>query len=529
MTLLYIPFIAMALLFAISVHAERLTILHTNDFHSRIKPINQYDGRCSAQENTAGDCFGGAARLMTAICNARVEALNTLLVDGGDQFQGSLFYTRYKGKATAEIMNTLGYDAMTVGNHEFDDGPQVLRGFIDAVNFPVLMANADVSAEPALAGVLMPSTVIERGGYRYGLIGLTPEDTPEIAAPGPHVRFIDPAEALRGEIAKLSAQGIDRIIVLSHSGYKIDRHIATVVEGIDVIVGGHSNTLLSNVSNQAEGPYPTWITSPDGGRTAIVQAYAYGKYLGRLEVSFDDEGTIIEAAGEPLLIDSTIPEDDTLKARIAVLAAPLAEFHQRVVAEATAPIDGSRARCRSRECEIGNLVADAMLAWMKPREADIAITNGGGLRASIDQGPITMGEVLAVLPFQDLLSRFELTGADVVATLESGVSQVEEGAGRFPQVAGLRYRYTLSRQPNEGRVSDVEVMQNREWVPINPEARYRIVSNDFLHSGADGYGVFVKKAMNAYDFGPDLAEVVAEYLAAHSPYTPSLDGRIIVE
>ena len=166
---------------------------------------------------------------------------------------------------------------------------------------------------------------------------------------------------------------------------------------------------------------------------------------------------------------------------------------------------------------------------MKPREADIVITNGGGLRASIDQGPIAMSEVLAVLPFQDLLSRFELTGADVVATLESGVSQVEEGAGRFPQVAGLRYRYTLSRQPNEGRVSDVEVMQNREWVPINLEARYRIVSNDFLHSGADGYGVFVKKAMNAYDFGPNLAKVVAEYLANHSPYTPSLDGRIIVE
>ena len=163
-------------------------------------------------------------------------------------------------------MNVLGYDAMTVGNHEFDDGPEVLRGFMDAVGFPVLMSNADVSAEPALAGALMPSTVIERGDHRYGLIGLTPENTPELSSPGPNIRFIDPAEAVRSEIAKLSGQGIDRIIVLSHSGYGIDQRVAAMVDGIDVIVGGHSNTLLSNTSDKAGGPYPTWVTSPNGGR-----------------------------------------------------------------------------------------------------------------------------------------------------------------------------------------------------------------------------------------------------------------------
>ena len=155
---------ATALFLVASARAETLMILHTNDFHSRIEPINRYDGSCSARDNAAGECLGGAARLATAIRVARAKAPNALLVDGGDQFQGSLFYNWYKGNATAEIMNVLGYDAMTVGNHEFDDGPEVLCGFMDAVGFPVLMSNADVSAEPTLAGSLMPSTVIERGG-----------------------------------------------------------------------------------------------------------------------------------------------------------------------------------------------------------------------------------------------------------------------------------------------------------------------------------------------------------------------------
>lgn len=523
--------IAMTALFlALGVRAETLTILHTNDFHSRIEPINKYDATCTLEDGKAGKCLGGSARLVTAIRAEREKTPNSILVDGGDQFQGSLFYTRYKGKAAAEMMTALGYDAMTVGNHEFDDGPEVLRGFMDAVGFPVLMSNADISAEPALDGILMPSTIIDRGEHRYGLIGLTPEDTHETSAPGPTIRFTDPVEAVRREIAKLARQGVHRIIVLSHSGYQIDRQIAKAVDGIDVIVGGHSNTLLSNDSgDDPEGPYPTWVETPNGGRTAIVQAYAYGKYLGRLDVTFDDHGSVISASGDPILMEGKIAEDDALKARIAELAVPLDEIRERVVAEAGRSINGNRVECRVRECEMGNLVADAMLAYMEKRGFDIAITNGGGLRASIDQGPITMGEVLSVLPFQNLLSSFELTGADIVASLESGVSKVEEGKGRFPQVSGLRYRYSLSSGPNEGRVSGVEIMRNGKWIPIDPHARYGVISNDFLRGGGDGYTIFAQNAMNAYDFGPDLADVVAEYLAENSPYMPGLDGRIVVE
>ena len=151
-----------------------LTILHTNDFHARFEPISKYDSGCSAEDDAAGECFGGSARLVTAVSEARARSNNSILVDGGDQFQGTLFYTYYKGALAAEMMNKMGYDAMTVGNHEFDDGPEVLRGFMDAVDFPVLMSNADVTREPLLADSLPKSVVIERGGEKLGLIGLTP-------------------------------------------------------------------------------------------------------------------------------------------------------------------------------------------------------------------------------------------------------------------------------------------------------------------------------------------------------------------
>ena len=297
------PILASCAVLAISASAAAadytLTILHTNDFHSRIEPINKYDSGCKPEDNAAGKCFGGSARLMTAIAQARQRSNNSVLFDGGDQFQGSLFYTYYKGKVAAEMMNRMGYDAMTVGNHEFDDGPEVLRGFMDAVQFPVLMSNADVSGEEVLATKILKSTVIERGGEKLGLIGLTPEDTDELSSPGPNVHFTDPVPAVQAEVDRLTAQGVNKIIVLSHSGYDVDKRVAAETRGVDVIVGGHSHTLLSNTSDRAKGPYPTMVNG-----VAIVQAYAYGKFLGELNVTFDDQGRLIEAVGEPLIMDA---------------------------------------------------------------------------------------------------------------------------------------------------------------------------------------------------------------------------------
>lgn len=496
-----------------------LTILHTNDFHDRYEPISGSDSTCAPDKNAAGECFGGAARLVTALAEARARNPNAILVDGGDQFQGTLFYTYYKGRMTAEFMNALGYDAMTVGNHEFDDGPEVLRGFVEAVKFPVLMSNADISGEPLLAGKILKSTVIERAGEKIGLIGLTPQDTDELASPGPNIVFTDPAGAVQAEVDALTAAGVNKIVVLSHSGYKVDLAVAAATTGVDVIVGGHTNTYLSNVAEGAEGPYPTMV-----GKTAIVSAYAYGKFLGELNVVFDDAGEIVTATGEPLVMDAKVAEDAPTVARIAELAVPLEEIRGKVVAEAAAPIEGARELCRSAECPMGNLIADAMLARVKDQGIQIALQNGGGIRASIDAGPVTMGEVLTVLPFQNTLSTFQVTGEVIRAALENGLSQLEEGAGRFPQVAGMTYAFDPA-QPAGSRVTEVMVDEGGTLVPLDPAKVYGVVSNNYVRRGGDGYKMFVDAA-NAYDFGPDLADVTAAYLAEKAPYAPSTDGRI---
>jgi 5'-nucleotidase len=495
-----------------------LTILHTNDFHARFEPISKYDSGCSTEDNAEGKCFGGSARLVSAVNAARARSDNSILVDGGDQFQGTLFYTYYKGKLAAEMMNKMGYDAMTVGNHEFDDGPEVLRGFMDAVNFPVLMSNADFSAEAMLADKLLKSTVIERNGEKLGLIGLTPHDTDELASPGPNVIFTDPVGAVQGEVDKLTAAGVNKIIVLSHSGYSVDKRVAAETTGVDVIVGGHSNTFLSNTSDRAEGPYPTMV-----GNTAIVSAYAYSKFLGELNVVFNDAGDIISAMGEPLLMDASVEEDSETVARIAQAAKPLDEIRNRVVAQTAAEIVGVREECRAMECAMGNLIADAMLDRVRDQGIEIAIQNGGGIRASIDAGPVTMGEVLTVLPFQNTLSTFYVSGQTVVDALENGVSQMEEGAGRFPQVAGMTF--TVDPAAAAGaRISDVRV----GGVPIDLAKTYGVVSNNYVRNGGDGYKMFVN-AENVYDFGPDLADVTAEYMVKTGPYTPYKDGRITVK
>ncbi len=517
-----LPCLVAGILAAPLIQADStITVLHTNDFHSRVEPISKYDSGCSAEDNAEGKCFGGYARLVTAVADARKRNPNAILVDGGDQFQGSLFYTYYKGKTAAEIMNNLQYDGMTVGNHEFDDGPEVLRGFMDSVGFPVLMSNADVSKEPLLHGKLKKSTVIEKAGQKIGLIGLTPEDTDELASPGKNITFSDPVAAVQAEVDVLTKQGINKIIVLSHSGYGVDLEVAAKVSGVDVIVGGHSNTFLSNTNEKAKGPYPTMV-----GDTAVVQAYAYGKYLGELSVTFDDDGKVISATGEPLVIDGKVVEDATTVARVAELAKPLDEIRNKVVARTAAMIEGNREVCRVQECQMGNLVADAMLARVADQGIDLAIMNSGGIRASIDAGDVTMGEVLSVLPFQNTLATFQITGAGVLDALENGVSQVEEVKGRFPQVAGITFKWDSSVAAGEGRITEVMLKDGDGWKPLDLEATYGVVTNNYVRGGGDGYKMFVTDTTNVYDFGPNLEDVLADYLANGEPYQPLLDGRI---
>ena len=519
---------ALGLSTAASFADYTLNILHINDWHSRIESNNKYESTCSAEEETENKCIGGAARLLTAISQQR-EALsgqNVLLLNGGDNFQGSLFYTTYKGKVEAEFLNQMKFDAMTVGNHEFDDGEDALAPFLDVIQFPVLSANVQASAASKVGHRIKPSIVLEVGGEKIGIIGAVTTDTPEIASPGPNITIEDDIATITAEVKRLEAEGVNKIIALTHVGYPRDKELIAKIPGVDVVVGGHSHSLLSNTDDKAEGPYPTMIDNPGGYKVPVTQAASYSKYLGEFKVVFDDNGVVKEAAGDPIYLDSSIKPDEAALKRIAELGAPIEALKQTEVSETTAAIDGGRDNCRARECEMGNLVSDAILDRVKDQGVTIVFQNGGGLRSSIDQGVITMGEVLTVLPFQNTLATFGLTGKDIVASLEAGVSEIEEGKGKFPQVAGLKYSFDKSVAPNEGRIKSVEVMEGGAWAPIDPDKTYLVATNNYVRQGGDGYKLFAENAQNAYDYGPSLEQVVADYLSKNRPYTPKLDGRI---
>lgn len=506
-----------------------LNILHINDFHSRIESINKFDSTCSAEDEGKSECFGGAARLLTAINETRaaLAGKNMLTLSAGDNFQGSLFYTMYKGSVEAEMLNAMKFDAMTVGNHEFDDSEDALAPFLDKVQFPVVTANVIAGFSSKVKDKIKPSIVLDVGGQKIGIVGAVTNDTPDIATPGPNIMIGIDEQAIKDEVVKLKAEGVNKIIALTHVGYPRDLAVIAKIPDIDVVVGGHTHSLLSNTDKDAAGPYPTMVDNPGGYKVPVVQAGQYSKYLGDLNVVFDDAGVVKSANGDPILVDARFKPDAATVTRIAELAKPIEELKTKVVGESSEAIDGDRKNCRAKECAMGNLVAEAMLDRVKDQGVTIAIQNGGGVRASIDAGPVTMGEVLTVLPFQNSVATFQITGADLTAALENGLSQLEDGGGRFPQVAGMKYAFD-PKKPVGSRVISVEVMDGGKMVALDPAKTYSAVTNNYVRGGGDGYSIFAEKARNAYDFGPSLEDTTAAYLGKNAPYKPFTDGRITI-
>ncbi|MCL6560868.1 MAG: 5'-nucleotidase C-terminal domain-containing protein, partial [Firmicutes bacterium] len=283
---------------------------------------------------------------------------------------------------------------------------------------------------------------------------------------------------------------------------------------IDLIVGGHSHTVPAE--------YPTVV---DGANTptVVVQAGEHSEYLGRLNVSFDTNGVVTQYDGE-LLDVAGFAEDAAVAAKLAEYGAPLEEFKNTVVGSTQVALDGARENVRTKETNLGNLIADAMLEKAAPAGATMAITNGGGIRASIDAGEITLGEVLTVMPYGNTLSVLELTGAQIVSALENGVSQVESQAGRFPQVAGMRYVWDPEQEANS-RIVKVEIETENGFQPIDLQANYIVATNNYMAGGGDGYDVFTQAA-GCEDLGFVDYEVFVDYLEEHSPVNPQVEGRI---
>ncbi|WP_425348957.1 5'-nucleotidase C-terminal domain-containing protein [Halalkalibacter urbisdiaboli] len=453
-----------------------LTIMHTNDTHAHLDNV---------------------ARRITAINTIREEVEHSILLDAGDVFSGTLFFNQYLGQADLEFMNMVGYDAMVPGNHEFDKGSEVLANFIKNAHFPFVSANVDYSQDPELSqlaehtigksgdsGKLYPAIIMEIDEEEIGVFGLTTEDTAYLANPGEQITFEDYLEKAHETVAMLEEEGVNKIVALTHLGHQYDVKLAEEVSGIDVIIGGHSHTKIDQAVVLHEETEPT----------IVVQAQDYGVYIGRMDVEFDEHGVLQQWHSELVEVDEKneageyiFAEDMAAAERLEVLKEPIEELKQTVIGKSTVDLDGERENVRTKETNLGNLIADGMLAKAKESvNAQIAIQNGGGIRASIRAGDVTLGDVLTVLPFANNLVALELTGTELLEALENGVSQVESAQGRFLQVAGLRFSYDRA-QPAFERVYDVEIETETGYVPLDENATYIVATNEFIADGGDGF------------------------------------------
>lgn len=498
-----------------------LTILHTNDTHSHIAGINDYGNACFDD----ADCRGGLARIATAIRTAKSRNDNVIALDAGDQFQGTLFYSVNKSPMQAELARHMPYDAMTLGNHEFDEGCLELTRFLEDLPFPVLAANLKPEKGcPMLKGNYIPHTIFTVRGHKVAVVGIANNEVVSLAAACPHTLFEDTTACLQRTVKDLEAQGVKHIIALTHIGLSEDRKLARSVDGVDIIVGGHSHSYLGPDSE--EGPYPIVERSPSGQPVLVVTAKRATQYLGELRVSFDARGVPRAWSGGARELAATEPRDAAISALVKKYAASLDEFRNHKVGSHHLAMPDGMDACREDDCLGGSLIADAMLAYARPFGGRVALCNGGSVRAALPRGDISRGDLLSVIPFGNTLVMREITGEQLLAALEHGVSE-ENGQGpRLLHTAGLRYVVDAAR-PAGSRIVRAELLDEKGTAtPLNLKARYAIVTIEYLVRGGDGYEM-LKGGKVITSPEPIDITVVEDYLKKHSPL-PRPEGERII-
>ncbi|XP_016305317.1 5'-nucleotidase [Sinocyclocheilus anshuiensis] len=518
-----------------------LTLLHTNDVHARVEETNKDSGKC-----TKPPCFAGVARRFAKIKQVRSKEKNVLLLDAGDQFQGTVWFNFYKGAEAAHFMNKLGYDAMALGNHEFDNGVDgLLKPFLQEVNCTVLSANikADQTIAPQISGYYLPYKIFTVNSEKVGVVGYTSVETPALSLPGPHLQFEDEVTALQTQVDKLITLGVNKIIALGHSGFKVDQNIAKKVRGLDVVIGGHTNTFLYTGTPPSTevpaGPYPFMVQSDDGRQVPVVQAYAFGKYLGFLKVTFDSNGNVVKSSGNPILLDNSTAPDPVIQAEVDAWRKNLANYSAQHVGQTLVYLNGTFEECRFRECNLGNLICDAMvhnnikyadeIQW---NHVSSCILNGGAIRSPIDErnsnGSITMEDLIAALPFGGTFDLVQMNGSTLREVFEHSVRRYGGSTGEFLQVSGFQLVYDLSKSPGN-RVKSVNVLCTEcrvpRYEPLNPKKVYKVVLPSYLVDGGDGYSM-IKQQKLKHDSGDLDIAVVASYISERKRVHPAVEGRI---
>lgn len=491
--------------------AFRLTILHSNDIHSHLDLLPEQ---------------------AAYIKNYRSQYPDSLLLNAGDNFTGTMYYTYLKGQAEQAFLNQLGYDYTILGNHEFDDGDGVLASFVEGLKMPVLAANVSLASDPDLGvladgqpllapsveggGRIYPYAVANLSGHRIGIIGLTTPDTLTSSSPGKSIGISSPETAARQAVTDLEKQGINNIVVISHIGWDEDIKLAGSVPGIDVIIGGHSHTVPEH--------YPTLVGDPLCP-TLIVQAGCDSAYLGFLQAAFDSEGHIIasQSPGKLIAVGSKDPADPDASRLLASFDQQLQGYTHTVLGKSLVDMPADRAMVRSQETLISDLVADAILESAASYKPEIALYNAGSCRGAIQSGDLSASDIMNVIPYNNNLLMVDVQGSIIEAALENGLGKVETLGGGFPVVAGMRYAYNPAL-PAGHRLVTVDVLENGTYKPLDSTKQYRVITNDWIIGGGDGYTMF--KGLPATELGVDVYTAMSGFIQRHTPLNPQLDGRI---
>ena len=572
-----------------------LSIAHINDTHSAFDEVRASIMNDEIQGgNPVYTSFGGHPRLMTATNEYRAQAEDAdrsmLFLHGGDAWQGSAYFKLYEGKMNADILSRMGLDAMAMGNHEFDLNNEILADFVNNVTFPVLGANMDLSEDEHLSKVdnILPYTLFAFDGFEkeevtlatmpkdkpvVAVLGMVLEDMPTMSPNVGEVRFSGEVETAQKMVNELKANGVNKIILLTHIGLERDQNIARNVDGIDVIVGGHSHTLLGDHSNLGlgeNGTYAEIITTPNGGKTCIVQAGDKAQAIGHANVTFDGAtGDMKSCAGNNTLLTADTfysdsqreslltgdnekavvsfidgqdniaitDEEEQLRAHIDAEYKPgLESAYGSVIAHVPGELEHVRRPNDSGFDKHGSRVAPIMaegwLHWANSEavldasgfeQVDFALIGAGGVRTDIEESSFYEGNVsLDILPFANFLSVLEVEGSAIRNLIDETVSvSLPDSAhmGKFPYAAGLRYVYneTVAQEAGELAVLEVRRMDgegNVTWETLQDDATYTMTTTYYNANGNDDWNaLFVAQSEGVKRF--DFVEVDGE-LVAHA-------------
>ncbi|CAH0389041.1 unnamed protein product [Bemisia tabaci] len=439
-------------------------------------------------------------------------------------------------------MNLLPVDVQTLGNHEFDvGGPYGAINYLKLLHTPTVLSNVDAIEEPGLRPFLQKFIIIEKNGLKIGVVGYVTTEYPTTENTGDLV-FEDELEETSKVIIELRKQNVDLVVAVSHTGYEKDKVIAESLDA-DIIVGGHSHTLLYTGTpplpgDKPQGLYPTVITQESGRQTLIVQASAYSKYLGYLKVQFEKKNGRMQVKsweGNPILLDETVSTDPGIEAKLTPWRDEVNIIGSKEIGRTFVDFEKSLWACHIGPCMIGRLITDAMIyEYVQQREgrswtkAGVAVLQCGGIRSSIMHGNISYADLWNILPFEDSYGMVELNGQHFKEMLEFSVQHENSP---FLQMSGVKAKFDFTKPVGE-RVSDIFVRCSTcsvpTYEPLLTHKYYRIIMAAYMYNGGDGYDL-IKKRARFWTPGNLDVEVFMNYIKTFSPLIFELDENVSVK